>query len=90
MINAEVTAENKPACTPHQYASIEVQWRTDEDQGGVQILVVLLQEFLVVFFGNLAIFLVELSLMIFLGRWCLLFLLWAIRGSQRQFCWVWR
>ena len=26
MINAEVTAENKPACAPREYVSIEIQF----------------------------------------------------------------
>ena len=86
MINAEVTAENKPACAPSQHEEINNSGKTDENQGRVQVLVVLLEKFLVVLLGNLPIVLVELCPVILLSWYCVLFR--AAPGRQRYFGWA--
>ena len=56
---------------------------THKDQGRVQVLIVFLEEFLVIFLRNLVVFLVELGLMIFLiGRYALFP---AARRSEQNF-----
>ena len=83
-MKAEVTAENKPACTPNQYEPIKTRWKTDEDQGRAQVFVMFLEKFLVILVGNLAVVLVEPSPMSLLSRNCILFR--ATRGPQRDCC----
>ena len=67
MMNAEATAENRPAFYPCQRVSTKAIRRTHEDKGCVQILVVLLHEFPVVLLGLLTIVLKEPSPVISLG-----------------------
>ena len=62
--------------------------RTHEDQGGVQILVMFLQEFFVKLFGYPVVVLVEPGPMVFLSGDCVLFRPRAAQGSQRNFCWA--
>ena len=69
MMNAEVTAENRPACHRRQHTSARTVCETHEDQGGVQILVVLLHKILVVLLGLLGIVLEE-STPVILMSWC--------------------
>ena len=59
MINAEVTADNRPAYCASKYMPIKVSWGTHKDQGCVEVLVVFPQEFLIMFFGHLQIVVVE-------------------------------
>ena len=44
-MNAELTAENRPACAPlgSVFSAEDKNQTTDEDEGRVQVLVVLLQ-----------------------------------------------
>ena len=70
-INAEVTAKNKPVCTSSQGEIIKSVWRTQEDQSRIQILAsMFIKEVSVVFFGHLAIVLVEPSPMIVSSWYC--------------------
>ena len=73
MMNAEVTAENRPACHPRQHASARTRCETHEYQSGVQILVVLLHELLVVLLSLLAVVFEEPSPVILLRGWYTLF-----------------
>ena len=77
-MNVAATAENKPAWYPDQRGSTISPIGTHEDQGGVQVFIVFLQEFLVVLLGHLSIVLVEFSLKVFLDGRYVLFL--ATRG----------
>ena len=72
MINAEVTAENKPACVTGQHAFTKTPCGTHEDQGGVQVLVMFLEELLVVLFCHFTVVLVELIPVILLSGDCVL------------------
>ena len=78
MMNAEVTAENRPAFGPSQDNHIKTLGGTHEDQGRVQVIVVFLEKILVVPFGLLVIALIEPSLVILFGRDRVL-RLWATR-----------
>jgi len=86
-MNAEVTAENRPVCHEHKYHVSVASLQTHEYQGCVQIYVVLLREFFVVFFGLLAVVLVEFSTKILLVPPCLVsravgdILEWIRRGD---------
>ena len=73
MMNAEVTAENRPACRPRQHTSARNPCETHEYESGVQILVVLLHEFLIILLSLLAVVLEEPSPVILLDGWCILF-----------------
>ena len=57
IINAELTAENRPACTPSDsvFDGVGGNQKTDKDEGCVQILVVLLGVIAVKFPGFLAV-----------------------------------
>ena len=63
MMNAEVTAENRPACD-RVSAPTRARHETYEDQGRVQILVVLLHELSIVLLGLLAVVFVESGTMV--------------------------
>ena len=67
MMNAEVTAENKPACCPYQRMIAEISWRTDEYQGCVQIFVIFLEELFIIFLPHLPVVVVESGLIVFLS-----------------------
>jgi hypothetical protein len=67
MINAEATAEKRPAYRSDEYGLVENSRITYEDQGGIQVFIILFQEFLVVFFSNLAVYLVELGLVVLMS-----------------------
>lgn len=67
MINAEVTAENRPAYEPGQDVHAWTTEKTDEDESGVQVFVVLLDELSIVIFCFVAIHLVEPGPVILLG-----------------------
>ena len=84
MMNAEVTAENRPAYT-RLSALLSKFVRTHEDQGRIQILVAFLEELLVVLFGYPTVVFVEPSPMIFLSGDRLLFGA-TRRVSQRRTC----
>lgn len=86
MMNAEVTAENKPACTPGKEKFVQSECGTDEDQGRVQIIVMFLEESLIILFGHFAIVLVEPRPMILLSRNRVMFL--AMREARRDFGWI--
>ena len=64
MMNAEVTAENRPACDTDQRVFTQTPRGTYEDESRVQIFSVSLEEFLIVLFSYLAIVIVELNLMV--------------------------
>jgi len=78
MMKAEVTAENRPAWDPSQHARTRAMRITYEYQCCVQILVVLLHEFLIVFLGLLAIMFIELGTEILLWQLPVRFL--SVRG----------
>ena len=59
MMNAEATAENRPACRPSQHVYLRATLETDEYEGGAQIFVILLDEPFIVFFRLSTIHLVE-------------------------------
>ena len=61
MMNAEVTAEKRPACSSTQYMWTQASSMTYEYQGCVEILVVFLHEFIVVLLCFLTVISVELS-----------------------------
>ena len=61
MMNAEVTAENRPACNLFSACTAEFDTKTYKNESGVQILVVLLHEFPIVVPGLLPVVFVELS-----------------------------
>jgi len=61
MMNAEVTAEKRPACNSTQYMHIQVSFMTYKYQGGVQILVTFLYEFLIILVCFVFVTFVELS-----------------------------
>jgi len=73
MMNAEVTAENRPACRSRQHATAGTPCETHEYQSGIQILVMLLYELLVVLLSLLVVMREELSPVILLGGWYILF-----------------
>ena len=67
-MKAEVTAENRPACDASDHVRT---WRihgTHEDEGGVQVFVILLHELLVVLLSLLAVVLVESKPILLTGR----------------------
>jgi len=68
MMKAEVTAENRPAFHPSQYACIRVTHETHKYQGGVQVLVILLDELFVIVLRLLAIYFIEVCPVIPCGR----------------------
>ena len=61
MMNAEVTAENRPACglIQHPEVQLEKKCKTHEYQRRVQILLISIHEFLVVLLSHLAVVSVE-------------------------------
>lgn len=90
MMNAEVTTENKPACTPSQEEFIKSRYITHEDQGRAKILVSP-EEFLVVPLGHLAIVLIKPSPVIVLSRHCVPFraageLSGILMGAKKSTC----
>ena len=74
MMNAEVTAENRPAYKPSQHIVDTRDIHTHEDQCGVQVFVVPLSELPVVLLSFVAVYLIELGSVIVLGLWRVLFL----------------
>ena len=66
VMNAEVTAENRPACGPSQYTCIWSAHTTHEYQRCVQVFIIFLHKFPIVFFRFLAVVLVESSAKVFL------------------------
>lgn len=74
-MNAEVTAENRPACYPNQHMFIRIPRRTYEDESRIQVLLMFLEEVLVVPSRHLAIIIVESSLVVLLSR-------------ERALCWA--
>ena len=72
-MKAEATAENRPACDGSARAHQRTIDKTHEDQGRVQILVILLRELPVVLLGLLVVVLTESSLVILLSEQCVLF-----------------
>ena len=69
MMNAEVTAENRPAWKPSQHIIDTRNINTHEDQRGVQVFVMSLGELPVILLSFVAIHLVELGSVIVLGSW---------------------
>jgi len=67
MTNAEVTAENRPACKPNQHIHTDERKPPHKDQRGVEVFVVLLDELSVEVFCFKAVRLVELGPVIRLG-----------------------
>ena len=65
MINAEVTAESRPACCTSQHMCAVTILTTYEYQGVAQIIVVFLDKFLIVLPGLLMIMFVEFATKIF-------------------------
>ena len=61
MMNAEVTAEKRPACSSTQYVCTQASSMTYEYQGRIQILVVFLHEILVILLCLPSVMFVELS-----------------------------
>ena len=55
MMKAEVTVENRPACNPIEHAQIWGTYGTHENEGGIEILLILLHELLVILLGLLAV-----------------------------------
>jgi len=66
MMNAEVAAENRPACDLSQYMCTWTSPTTYKYQCGVQIVVVFLHELPAIFIGFLPVLFVEQSAEIFL------------------------
>ena len=58
-MKAEVTAENRPACDLGEYLWTWGTYETHEDESGVEILLILLHEFLIVLLGLLAVVAIE-------------------------------
>ena len=58
-MNAEVTAENRPACDPNEHVRILGTQAAHEDEGRVQIILILLHELLVIPLGLLVVVPVE-------------------------------
>jgi len=81
-MNAEVTAENRPACEPNQHVIDMRNVETHEDQGGVQVFIIFLDELSVVLLCFAMIHLVELSSVILLGWWCVLLV--TVRGFNAE------
>jgi len=69
MMNAEVTAENRPAYGPSQQEFTRTPSTTYKYQRCVQIFVVFLHELSIVLLGFISVMVVELSANIFLVRW---------------------
>ena len=67
MMNAEVTAENRPACKSGQHIVDMRDINTHKDQRGVQVFVVFLGELPVILLSFAAVHLVELGSVILLG-----------------------
>ena len=67
MMNAEAIAEKRPAWQLSEQVFNEISHGTHEDQGGIQIFVILLEKFLVILFGHFAVVLVELGLKVLLN-----------------------
>ena len=61
MINAEVTAEKRPACNLTQHTSTQASSVTYKDQSRVQIRVAFIHKIFIVFLCFLLVFFVELS-----------------------------
>jgi len=85
MMNAEVTAENRPACSPSQRIIDTRNMNTHKDQGGIQVFIVSLDELSVVFLCFTTIHLVELGSAIFLCWLRVLFVAAQGFNVQRQF-----
>jgi len=84
MMNAEVTAENRPACDLSQHMCTWTSPTTYKYQCCVQILVIFLHELPVVFIGFLSVMFVEQGAKIFLARWQILSLaLWGPSTADR-------
>ena len=82
MINAEATAENRPACGSIQHVYLQATWKTDEYQAGVQVFIILLDEPFIVFFRLLTILLVERRPVFFRDRFDGRF--FATRGLKQR------
>ena len=67
-MKAEVTAENRPAYDASQHACAWTMHTTYEYQRRVQIFIMFLEKFLIIFLGLLAVMFVEFAAKI-LGRW---------------------
>ena len=74
MMNAEVTAENRPACKLGQHIGDMRDTNTHKDQRGVQVFVIFLGEVPVILLRFLVVHLVELGSMTLLGLRRVLFL----------------
>lgn len=68
MINAEATAENKPACDPSEHAFVQTSTGTHEDQGRVQVPAMFLEKFAVVLLRHIVIACVEMNPVIIMSR----------------------
>ena len=66
-MNAEVTAENRPACEPSQRVKDIGNIHTHKDQGGVQVFIVSLDKLSIVLISFAAVGVVELSSVILLS-----------------------
>ena len=73
MMNAEVMAENKPACCSCEYTSTKTSYETHEDQSRVQILIVLRHKLVIVLLSLLPVVFVEPGTMILLSGLHVLF-----------------
>ena len=58
-MKAEVTAENRPACDLGEYLWTWGTYETHEDESGVEILLILLHEFLVILLSFLVVVAIE-------------------------------
>jgi len=68
-MKAAVTAENRPACRPDKHVCVGVMWKSHEYQRGVQVFVILLYEFSIIFLSLLSVVLKELGPVVLLdGR----------------------
>ena len=67
MMNAEVTAEKRPACGPNQHMRTRTMPTTYKYECRIQIFIILLRKFCIVFPGLLTVVLVESSAEISLG-----------------------
>ena len=54
-MKAEVTAENRPAYGPSEHVRTWGIYETHENEGGIEILLILLHELLVILLGLLAV-----------------------------------
>ena len=88
MMNAEVTAENRPACKPSQHIIDMRDINPHKYQRGVQVFVISFGELPVIFLGLVTVQLVELGSIILLGLRRVLFLTARGVNVQRLFEYV--